>query len=90
MTADQRAKVDQMLGSAPAKLITRDEIPVTLLKGLQEHDGSAGRAVLVYPKPTAGLWQGPRNAAFVDALRAVADARRQRGAGRRAWPAGPR
>ncbi|MEO8214825.1 MAG: MMPL family transporter, partial [Myxococcales bacterium] len=72
MTTDQRAKVDQLLGSAPPKAITRDEIPVTLLKGLQEHDGSAGRAVLVYPRPTAGLWQGPRNAAFVDALRAVA------------------
>jgi predicted RND superfamily exporter protein len=72
MTADQRAKVDQLLGSAPAKLITGEEIPVTLLKGLQEHDGSVGRAVLVYPKPTAGLWQGPRNAAFVDALRGVA------------------
>ncbi|MEP6655454.1 MAG: MMPL family transporter, partial [Myxococcales bacterium] len=72
MTTDQRAKVDQLLGSAPPKLIARDEIPVTLLKGLQEHDGSAGRAVLVYPRPTAGLWQGPRNAAFVDALRAVA------------------
>jgi hypothetical protein len=72
LTADQAAKVDTLLGRAPTEPIFAAEIPPTLLKGLLEHDGRTGRAILVYPKPTAGLWQGPRNAAFVEALRAVA------------------
>ena len=47
-------------------------IPATLLKGLQDRDGQADRAVLIFPKLTANLWDGPRNAAFVDALRTIA------------------
>jgi predicted RND superfamily exporter protein len=68
----QAVKLDELLGSFPARPIFAAEVPPTLLKGLLEHDGQAGRAVLVYPKPSAGLWEGPRNAAFVSALRAVA------------------
>lgn len=72
LTPEQTKNVETLLGREPPGRITADEIPETLLKGLLEHDGQAGRAVLVYPKPTAGLWEGPRNAAFVEALRAVA------------------
>ena len=74
MTPEQLRKVDQLLGPTPVPPISAQEVPETLLKGLRERDGTAGRAVLVYPKPTAGLWEGPRNAAFVDSLRAIARA----------------
>jgi len=72
LTPEQRGKIDRLLGPETPPPITVDQIPETLLKGLREMDGSLGRVVLVYPKPTAALWDGPRNSAFVDALRAVA------------------
>jgi predicted RND superfamily exporter protein len=73
LAPEQSRKIDRVLGhEVPAALITPAEIPETLLKGLLERDGRAGRAVLVYPKPTAALWEGPRNAEFVGALREVA------------------
>jgi predicted RND superfamily exporter protein len=72
LTPEQRGKIDRLLGPATPSPITIDQIPETLLKGLREMDGSLGRVVLVYPKPTAALWDGPRNSAFVDALRTVA------------------
>jgi predicted RND superfamily exporter protein len=72
LTDEQRKAVDKFLGQAPAPAIELGAIPTTLLKGLQDRDGRADRAVLIFPKLTAGLWDGPRNAAFVDALRTIA------------------
>jgi predicted RND superfamily exporter protein len=72
LTPEQRDRVDRMLGTTMPPPITIDQIPDTLLKGLREMDGTIGRVVLVYPKPTAALWDGPRNSAFVEALRTVA------------------
>jgi hypothetical protein len=70
LTDEQRNRVETLLGQGPIPSI--EAIPETLLKGLKERDGQANRAVLIFPKLTAALWDGPRNAAFVDALRTVA------------------
>ena len=72
LTDEQRSKVDQFLGQDGTPTIELGAIPPTLLKGLQERDGLADKAVLVYPKLTAGLWDGPRNEAFVTTLRTIA------------------
>jgi predicted RND superfamily exporter protein len=72
LTDAQREKIDIFLGEGPPPLIEQTTIPETLLKGLKERDGRADRAVLVYPKTTAQLWDGPRNAAFVASLREIA------------------
>ncbi|HEY5283552.1 MAG TPA: MMPL family transporter [Polyangia bacterium] len=72
LTGEQRKAVDNFLGQESVPAIELGAIPATLLKGLQDRDGRADRAVLIFPKLTAGLWDGPRNAAFVDALRTIA------------------
>jgi predicted exporter len=72
LTDEQRKAVDNFLGQGSVPAIELGAIPATLLNGLQDRDGRADRAVLIFPKLTAGLWDGPRNAAFVDALRAIA------------------
>ena len=72
LTDEQRKLVDRFLGHGSMPAIEASEIPATLLKGLQDRDGHADRAVLIFPKLTANLWDGPRNAAFVEALRTIA------------------
>jgi predicted exporter len=74
LTDEQRRRVDLLFGQEAATPITTDTIPGTLLKGLRERNGRADAAVLVYPKLTAGLWDGPKNSAFVEALRKIARA----------------
>lgn len=72
LTDEQRARVDSFLGQERTPAIELGAIPRTLLTGLQERDGHADKAVLVYPKLTAGLWEGPRNEEFVTSLRTIA------------------
>jgi predicted RND superfamily exporter protein len=72
LTDSQRDKIDTFLGKDSPPTLDLQTIPETLLKGLKERDGRADRAVLVYPKTTAQLWDGPRNAAFVSSLREIA------------------
>ena len=72
LTDEQRKRIERFLGQASVTAIEASAIPATLLKGLQDRDGRADRAVLVLPKLTAGLWDGARNATFVEALRTLA------------------
>jgi predicted RND superfamily exporter protein len=72
LTEEQRQVVDRFLGQKTIPTLEANDIPATLLKGLKERDGHADRAVLVFPKLTAKLWDGSRNAAFVEALRTIA------------------
>jgi hypothetical protein len=72
LTDERRKAVDRFLGQESVPTIEFGTIPATLLKGLQDRDGRADSAVLIFPKLTAQLWDGPRNAAFVDALRTIA------------------
>jgi predicted RND superfamily exporter protein len=54
--------------------IRADEVPEVLTRGLRERDGTAGRAVLVYPNPAESWWRGETIATFVKQLRQVAEA----------------
>lgn len=51
--------------------ITVADLPATFTAGSRERDGSIGKAVLVYPKPSSALWEGPSIEVFVRALRAA-------------------
>jgi uncharacterized protein len=73
---EKRDDVDRLLGSEDQTPITVDDLPRTFTTALREKSGRMGSAVLVYPRPTQALWQGPALVAFVQALRAEAgDAR---------------
>jgi hypothetical protein len=72
LTEEQRKRVDAFFGQNAISTIEPGTIPETLLKGMKDRNGRADLAVLVFPKLTADLWDGPRNAAFVDALRSIA------------------
>jgi uncharacterized protein len=72
----RRADVDRLLGHDDQTPITVNDLPRTFTTALREKNGRMGNAVLVYPRPTQALWQGPALALFVKALRAEAgDAR---------------
>jgi uncharacterized membrane protein YdfJ with MMPL/SSD domain len=67
-----RERLDRALGTDGARPITAADLPATFTMGLRERDASIGRTVLVVPRPSSILWQGPELAAFVEALRSVA------------------
>ncbi|HET6146880.1 MAG TPA: MMPL family transporter [Polyangia bacterium] len=69
---DDQRKLDRLIGTAPLAPISQSEIPDALTTGLRERDGALGRAVLVFPNPTNALWRGATIAAFVTALRDIA------------------
>jgi uncharacterized protein len=75
LTADQRKAVDRLLGNGPLLAISAGDLPPTFTAGLRERDGTLGREVLVYPKPSHLLWEGPPLADLVDHLRAAAATR---------------
>jgi len=81
---DRRKKLDELLGDANARPIGADDVPRTFLTGLREHDGTIGRAVLVYPRPGDALWRAASIHEFVRALRE--DAKAGGGVGRVAGP----
>ncbi len=73
---EKRADVDRLLGTEDQTAITVADLPRTFTTALREKSGRMGSAVLVYPRPSKALWQGPSLVAFVQALRAEAgDAR---------------
>ena len=72
LTEEQRKRVDSFLGQDSVPAIQAGVIPATLLKGLLDREGRTDRAVLIFPKLTASLWDGTSNADFVQALRTIA------------------
>jgi uncharacterized membrane protein YdfJ with MMPL/SSD domain len=73
-------RLDRYLGAGPPKILSVGEIPEGLWAGLKEKDGTTGRVVLVFPRPSEAMWQGPAIANFVGALRdIVASVKSQRG-----------
>jgi uncharacterized protein len=79
LAPDERALIERLLGPAVLSPVTPADLPESLGIGLREHDGSMGRTVLVYPRPTHLLWEGPPLADFVMRLRAAAGAARPPG-----------
>jgi predicted RND superfamily exporter protein len=69
--APKKEQIDRLLDAEPAKARLAD-LPRPFTAAMREKDGSIGKAVLVYPRPTHALWEGPALAQFVDALREIA------------------
>ncbi len=83
MPAADREKLDRLIGppvqpgsaaAEPPPPIRPAEVPEVMTRGLRERDGTAGRAVLVYPNPAEGWWRGETISTFVKQLRQVAQA----------------
>jgi predicted RND superfamily exporter protein len=72
LAPEKQSAVDRLLGTPDLRPVTIDQLPRTLAAGLVERDGSAGRTVLVFPRMSKALWEGPPLVAFVTALREAA------------------
>jgi len=68
----KRDEVDRLLGAEDLKPITAADLPPRFTVAMREHDRSMGKTVLVFPRPSKALWEGPPLVAFVGALRDLA------------------
>jgi predicted RND superfamily exporter protein len=66
---DKREQLDKMIGDDSLKPFTSEEVPRVLLTGLREKDGTVGKSVLVFPKPSNLLWERAYIDSFVRTLR---------------------
>ena len=69
---DKREQVESLLGAEIPAPITPTDLPPTFTAGLLERDGTTGRTVLVFPKPSRQLWVGQPIVTIVKSLRAAA------------------
>jgi predicted RND superfamily exporter protein len=67
--ADRLRKLDRLLGAEDLAPLRADDLPHSFTAGLQERDGTMGRTVLVYPRPSDTLWRAKEIHAFVGELR---------------------
>ena len=65
-------QLDEMLGPAELKPLRVEDLPESFTAGLRERDGTIGRAVLVYPRPSDSLWRAKDIRTFVKSLRDAA------------------
>ncbi len=68
----QRDGIDRLLESGQRGPIVAADLPPGLTSGLRERDGTIGREVLVFPRPSKLLWQGGPLGEFVQTLRGLA------------------
>ena len=73
ISPDRLRRIDRALGDDNLRPVVTADLPDGLLAGLAEVDGSVGRVVLVYPRPSEALWHGPEVARFVGALHKAVD-----------------
>jgi uncharacterized protein len=66
--------LDRLVAGDRVRPLTAADLPEQMTVGLRERDGTLGREVLVYPRPSRDLWQGGPLSELVGALRAVASA----------------
>ena len=69
---DKKKAVDELLGAEDLKPITLADLPHRLTTAMVERDGTVGRTVLVYPRKSHALWEGPGIQAFARTLREAA------------------
>ncbi|MGH7436495.1 MAG: efflux RND transporter permease subunit, partial [Polyangiaceae bacterium] len=69
--ADEQ-RLDKVLGDEALKPIRAEDLPTTFTTGMRERDGSIGRAILVYPRPSDALWKADTLHLFVRTLRDLA------------------
>lgn len=67
-----QSRLDRYLGAGPPTRIAASDLPEGLWAGLKENDGTIGRVILVFPRPSEAMWHGPAIAGFVGTLRGVA------------------
>jgi len=72
LSPEEQNKLKRLLGSGPIAAITAADLPDGLLTGLRERDGTLGRTILVFPRPTQTTWYGPDISSFVEQLRSIA------------------
>ena len=73
LTDGQRSLVDRYLGDDALTPIGPADLPSSLTAGFRERDGALDKTVLVYPRPSRALWQGPAIMDMTAALRAAAE-----------------
>jgi hypothetical protein len=66
---DRRKKLDDFLGPADLAPVDLKDLPRSFLAGLREKDGTVGKTVLVYPRPSDTLWRAQAMHDFVKELR---------------------
>ncbi len=64
-------KLEQLIGPEDLSSLAARDLPRSFTAGLREMDGTMGRTILVYPKPSDSLWRAKEIHAFVDELRAT-------------------
>ncbi len=66
---DRLDKLEKPLGPEGLTTFGLGDLPRSFLAGLRERDGTIGRTVLVYPRPSDTLWRAKEIHGFVDELR---------------------
>lgn len=69
---DKKKTIERLLDESDDRPIEVQDLPATFTTGLREKDGHYDRIVLVYPRPSKELWEGPALASFVGRLREIA------------------
>jgi predicted RND superfamily exporter protein len=72
LTPADRDKLSRTLGDEKLSPIVADDLPPAFTTGMRERDGSIGRAILVYPRPSDALWKADSMHLFVRTLRDLA------------------
>jgi len=68
---DRRKKLDELLGPEDLAPVRLDDLPHSFTAGMREKDGSIGKTVLVYPRPSDTLWRAAAIHDFVTQLRST-------------------
>lgn len=71
LNEDQRDEVEKFRRTGNLRPVAMGEVPEMLKSGYDEVDGRRGLMGLVYPKPTANLWNGKDLIQFAELVRQV-------------------
>jgi predicted RND superfamily exporter protein len=69
--ADRREKLDKLLGKDSLSSFAIDDLPHSFTAGLLDREGTMGRTLLVYPRPSDTLWRAKAIHTFVHELRSA-------------------
>ena len=66
---DRLRSLEKLLGPPGLVPLVLGDLPPSFLTGLRERDGTVGRSILVYPRPSDTLWRAKEIHGFVEELR---------------------
>jgi uncharacterized protein len=72
MPPAQLDELDRLLGAPDLAPVRGSDLPRSFTAGLRERDGTMGRTILVYPRPSDALWRADSMHLFVRTLRDLA------------------